>query len=62
MRARRTFQTKLSDIPAAACARCIWWQRRDEEGWGKCLVHHGESHWYQCMVCPEYEMDPELGL
>lgn len=44
------------DVPAAACGRCMWWQQKDDEGWGKCLLKRG-TFWYKCMVCCEYEQD-----
>lgn len=47
------------DVPAAACGRCVWWQQKDAEGWGKCLLKRG-SFWYKCMVCCEYEFDPDV--
>lgn len=48
-----------SDLPAAACGRCMWFKCIKSDGWGKCLLD-GSSHWYKCMVCVEYEFDPEI--
>ena len=42
-------------LPAHACGRCLWWRQIDAEGWGKCRLNL-EKRWYQCLVCPEYEM------
>lgn len=47
--------------PSAACGRCMWWQQKDEEGWGQCLLYK-EKRWFKCMVCPEYEQDPDARL
>lgn len=47
-----------ADTPAAACARCMWWVQKKEDGWGLCLCFK-EKRYYKCMVCAEYELDPE---
>lgn len=47
-----------ADCPAVACGRCMWWKQKDEVGWGQCLVYK-DKRWYKCMVCPEYEFDPD---
>ena len=48
-----------SDVPAAACGRCMWFMCMAADGWGICLLDDSR-HWYKCMVCEEYEMDPEI--
>lgn len=50
-----------SDLPAAACGRCFWHKLTDDEGNGKCLVWN-EYRYYKCMVCSEYEMDPDINI
>lgn len=47
------------DLPAAACGRCMWFKIFDQSGNGHCLIS-GEPRWYKCMVCPEYEFDPNV--
>lgn len=49
------------DLPAAACGRCVWNKPITSEGWGMCLIYR-ERRWYKCMVCPEYDQDPEPNL
>lgn len=48
-----------SDVPAAACGRCMWFKCMTPGGYGKCLLD-GSRHFYKCMVCEEYELDPEI--
>lgn len=50
------------DLPAAACGRCMWFKLTDREGYGQCVVRHGDRYYYKCMVCAEYEQDPTPGL
>lgn len=45
-----------TDLPAAACGRCYWFNLRDNQGNGKCLIFE-EARYYKCMPCDEYEMD-----
>ena len=53
------FRFKMpADTPAAACANCIWWTQRTVDGWGRCHIYN-ERRYYKCMVCSEYELDPE---
>lgn len=47
-----------ADVPAHGCGRCMWWKQTTPDGWGMCLLQK-HPHWYQCMVCDEYEFDPE---
>ena len=47
-----------ADAPAHGCGRCLWWQQSTPDGWGMCLLKH-HPQWYKCMVCDEYEYDPE---
>lgn len=48
-----------SDSPAVCCARC-WWHAPiiDKDGFSYCIIHR-EKRYYKCMVCSEYEIDPE---
>ena len=47
------------DAPAACCARCMWYTCiLDNDGFALCLVHR-ERRYYKCMVCSEYDFDPE---
>ena len=46
------------DTPKIACGRCYWWKQKNSEGSGHCKIWN-ESRWYKCMVCPEYEMEPD---
>lgn len=32
-----------------------------EEGWGRCALKRDRA-WYQCMVCCEYEMVPDISM
>ena len=45
-----------TDLPAAACGRCMWFDLRDSQGNGKCLIFE-HACYYKCMPCVEYEMD-----
>ncbi len=46
------------DTPHAACGRCEWWKPKTHDGWGRCAWWR-EKRWYKCMVCSEYEVDPD---
>lgn len=50
------------DSPAACCARCMWYKcKLDKDGFAQCLMYR-EKRYYKCMVCPEYELDPERDM
>ena len=46
-----------SDMPAACCGRCEWFRPGNAEGNGRC-TQWGETRYYKCMVCLEYELSP----
>lgn len=46
-----------SDMPAACCGRCEWYQQDDADGNGRCMLY-GSKRYYKCMVCEEYELEP----
>ena len=46
-----------SDMPAACCGRCFWYQQDDADGNGHCVLD-GCKRYYKCMVCEEYEFEP----
>lgn len=48
-------------LPKHACGRCVWWTQTTEEGWGRCALKR-DRFWYQCMVCCEYEMVPDISM
>ena len=50
------------DLPAAACGRCLWFKLTKNDGYGQCLVRPGQLYYYKCMVCAEYEQDPNPGI
>jgi hypothetical protein len=47
-----------ADTPKSACGRCCWWKQTNEVGSGHCSIWD-ESRWYKCMVCDEYDMEPD---
>lgn len=50
-----------ADTPSAACGRCIWFSQDTAEGWGRCALWR-EKRWYKCMICVEYECDPDIPI
>lgn len=54
--AKRSSFDMPADLPAAACGRCVWFDLRDSQGNGKCLVFE-HACYFKCMPCVEYEMD-----
>lgn len=48
-----------ADLPQHACGRCVWFRNDTKDGNGTCLAMRGRKY-YKCMVCEEYELDPEV--
>lgn len=44
-------------IPEHGCGRCVWWQYKSTDGWGRCVLYDKEA-WFMLAPCPEYEMNP----
>lgn len=53
--------SKLSEarLAKSCCARCTWWSNEYGFPMGRCQILD-EPRWYQCMVCDEYEVDPDV--